>query len=781
MKKIVFLFLLVQSFILFAQDDKIENHYVDYFKLPRESLFLHSNKTSYITGEEIWFKVYTYDRKNHLSSKATTNIILGIYDEEGKQVGKKLFLAKDGFATGNIAIDPEWASGTYFLKVATNWMKNFEEDDSFVQKIRIINPNAQKAPFSQTYEKEYDIQFLPEGGHILSGVKNTVGIKAIDDTGKGTRSSGILFNAKGKEVATFKSNFLGLGKFSFTPVDGEIYTAKISLSNGKELEQQLPLSKAIGVTIQVNNLRSDKVIIDLLTNETSLERYQNERFKLLIHKDGTSKIIPIEFNNLRERISIDKKGLFKGVNTLTLVNSKEQPILERMFFNESQIRHHNVAITTKEHVGDSITYQIRSTISDSLSLYTSISVLPKETISYTPRHNILSAFYLQPYVKGFIENPRYYFTKMDRKKRYELDVLLLTQGWSRYDWNRIFRNPPKPNFEFEDGISVLGHLNNNLSKVKDLLLFPTAHNTSKFIHFDEKGKFLLKNFYPMSDEVLRFSLTSKRGKAKAPKIAVSSLQVLKKDSISTKAYEDYTSFYSRETVIPLNFITDETEVLDEIVISSRLDRVFNKIGGPPFQGKIIKINDSIAKQFVTLDQIINQQRFLLEYGEGAEISVKSIEKRPVVFYLDGQLIHNFHNFINTNTTSFEDVYIDYSYNNVLINGQNISEVIIVNVFSRISPFKDITLSDTPYRNIKLGIGFEPVKKFYTPRYVMYDIKSFRDNGVIHWEPNATVHSGEAFEMTTVNTGLKDISFYVEGISNKGDLISQIVRLNVTNK
>ena len=205
MKRILLLFFLFQTFLVSAQEKKVENHYVDYFKLPRESLFLHTNKTSYIAGEEIWFKVYAYDRRNNLSSKTTTNVYLGIYDEKGKQINKKLFLSKDGVASGSVLIDSTYTSGKYYLKTYTNWMKNFKEDDSYIQQIQVMNVDSGENKSNEETARAYDIRFLPEGGYLLNEVNNNVGIKIIDDTGKGTPSEGIILNSKGTEVATFKS------------------------------------------------------------------------------------------------------------------------------------------------------------------------------------------------------------------------------------------------------------------------------------------------------------------------------------------------------------------------------------------------------------------------------------------------------------------------------------------------------------------------------------------------------------------------------------------------
>ena len=67
----------------------------------------------------------------------------------------------------------------------------------------------------------------------------------------------------------------------------------------------------------------------------------------------------------------------------------------------------------------------------------SVSVLPSSTSAYTSDNNIISKFLFNPYIKGDIENPWYYFDNTDREKNHDLDLLLLTQGWSKYSWINI--------------------------------------------------------------------------------------------------------------------------------------------------------------------------------------------------------------------------------------------------------------------------------------------------------------------------------------------------------
>ena len=49
--------------------------------------------------------------------------------------------------------------------------------------------------------------------------------------------------------------------------------------------------------------------------------------------------------------------------------------------------------------------------------------------------------------------------KTNRKKLIELDLLLLTQGWSKYDWKDVFYTPITYQYESENGITLYGVLN----------------------------------------------------------------------------------------------------------------------------------------------------------------------------------------------------------------------------------------------------------------------------------------------------------------------------------
>ena len=119
--------------------DVLKESYNTYFALPRETVYLHLNKTIFLKGEEIWFSGYVYNRRTGLPFTETTNLYCGIYDNEGKQLTKELFYVENGSVSGHFKIPSEFGPGEYYIMAHTNWMKNFEEEDAFVQKISIIS------------------------------------------------------------------------------------------------------------------------------------------------------------------------------------------------------------------------------------------------------------------------------------------------------------------------------------------------------------------------------------------------------------------------------------------------------------------------------------------------------------------------------------------------------------------------------------------------------------------------------------------------------------------
>ena len=316
---------------------------------------------------------------------------------------------------------------------------------------------------------DIDAQFLPEGGQLLVGIENNVGVVVKDTLGFGVALlQGTLIDSKNMVVSTFTTNQFGLGKFAFTPKKNCDYTVKIKYDD-QEFSFSLGRVNDIGLAMHIENTDT-AVQLTLLTNTASLSMVKNTFFSLLIHNGNEAKTISLpKFKETTILKRIPRDLLFPGINILTVFDAKNTPILERLCFNYQGLSIDNTTTKSIIKEGDSLAIKLQYSKLDSLDRI-SVSVLPATTLAYQPHNSIMSYTLLQPYIKGAIENGSYYFQKIDDKTKNDLDLLLLTQGWSSYDWNTIFYDPPDYDFDFENGIGFKA-IREDI-KEKHFVLFP---------------------------------------------------------------------------------------------------------------------------------------------------------------------------------------------------------------------------------------------------------------------------------------------------------------------
>ena len=213
-----------------SNTEKIKNIIETYFQNDRENIHVQFNKDVYVNNEKIAFKGYVISKNNGGPSNQTTNVQLVIYDNQDQIVQKQLLYTNEGTFSGIIELTDKFKSGTYHFHFYTNWMNNFNEDDSYTQVIEIISKDE---PYSiKSDEPNWQtakVSFFPEGGSIIEETNNTVGVKITDCNQKGIEiQDGLILNSKSNEVSRFKTNKMGNGVFYFIPEKNENYTLKIT-------------------------------------------------------------------------------------------------------------------------------------------------------------------------------------------------------------------------------------------------------------------------------------------------------------------------------------------------------------------------------------------------------------------------------------------------------------------------------------------------------------------------------------------------------------------------
>ena len=327
---IVFLFMM-QAGVAFSQqqDISIQNSFETFVNNNyQEKVFLHTDKTVYITGETLWFKAYINDAANNFSFLSKICYV-EIITTDNKVILQEKIGIDSGAGNGSFLLPTSIRSGSYLIRAYTTWMRNFGPASFFEQPITIINPNKKPELKKITTADSIVIQFFPEGGNLVSGLDNNIAFKITNEYGKGINAKGFIVSGK-DTITTFATEKFGMGTFSLNPEKGKSYTAIIQLNNStvyKELQN--PLSN--GWVMQVKN-ESNALSIAISCN-IELEQH----VFLFIHTGNVvKKAVLLPLNNGKATAHIDRSEFGEGVSEITVFNEKKQPVCERLYFKRPE-------------------------------------------------------------------------------------------------------------------------------------------------------------------------------------------------------------------------------------------------------------------------------------------------------------------------------------------------------------------------------------------------------------------------------------------------------------
>lgn len=790
MKKLLLLaFVIGLSLNAFSQKKSLEDNYENYFKNTREVPFLHLNKTSFLKGEEIWLQAYVLEQNSKKLHPTTSNLYVGLFNDKGELKQQKLVHIKQGLGQASIEVDSSFTGSKYYIKASTNWMRNFDEDNSYVQEIKVIQ-KRRKTTKMVDEKSFFDFQVFPEGGHLLAGINNTLGVLIKDKNGKGVKADKIaLKNSNGDVVKEFSSNFLGIGKVSFNHTKGEKYTLEATLANGSKVSKVVPAAENRGVTLNVINPSASFVSVNLTTNPETLPQLVGKKYTILIHNTNFYYRNEIEFQprNNTYTLVLSNKKLAKGMNIVTVFDENNQPISERLFFNYDKDIFANTTVSSKVTPFDSLATTFANTADE--KLYLSASFLPSETKAYNPDNNIYSNFLLKPYIKGDIENAAYYFADTDRKKLNNLDLLLLTQGWSKYNWNNIFDSAPNTNFDFENGISVTGVLNKPLRKGNKILLVSEENNIVRDIQI-ENQKFTLENAFLKENSNLSFAVNYGDNLYEVQPVLQYSANYP-----SRRLDSKYFSKSDKSELEVSNFgqLSKGREILDEIRLKAAKKREYkNSPYGSITMMTGYRMKDRIIMPAETVVDFLIAKRFPVSRSAGDLIigprtlsSTNSgrgvLDDRSTTDIGDGK---NPNPVIRIYLNDMDISMSQWQLENIFLN--NVEEIFIgripkgfnenEQIYIYTQEFDEIASKANKFGKVVVNYGFSKEKSYYQPNYPSYRNETYINYGAVSWKPSVVVNANSTTTFNIPKNMQKNISVFVEGITESGKLVSKRIEI-----
>ncbi|MFC6876033.1 hypothetical protein [Flavobacterium myungsuense] len=756
----------------------IENYLESYFKYDREIIHVQFNKNKYVNNEDIAFKGYITSKNNTILAENTTNIQLVIYDSQKQIIQKKLLFANKGTFEGGIHLDDKFKAGKYYFHFFTNWMRNFIEDDSFVQIIEIID---KKGTYNfDTNEPNWEtaeITLFPEGGFIINDMINIVGVKITDCNQKGIEiSDGIIVDSKSNEISRFQTNHSGNGIFYINPYINETYTLKIK-SDKLNISKPLPRIQETGIIVSYNNnLNGQNLLINVKTNEKGVELYQNKKYDLLIQQNKKAILKEITFNNKQtnQLVNLDKKYLSNGVSSIRLIDENLNEITERLIYNYGT----NKSVTSLEArtiANDSI---ILFGKTDGILANLSISVLPGDNICAGQKRAILGTFYLNTYLEKPEINNYSYYDFENKKRKEDMELLMLNQSKSKYQWNNIKSNPPKMKYTFDKGVTISGTIDKVLkpnSKYK-IALFSFKDNVYEETTIDEQNKFKFENFYARDSTVFILQMMDKKN------VSVFTKMTTKVSSNSSPLYLSSTFDNSNCEVLKnpntsfafADSKTDPSVNLNEVFVQNNFKKEIltnkdkmsmNAQGYKIEEGQQGTVLDFIARHGYRtgVDFETNDAYIRTSYNLNSSSS-------PVV-YVDDIEQTDFNFLFNFELSEVDEIYIDKSgFSDNSSRGVGTIKVYLKKGGSSNKYFK------AQYYSMIVTNGF--VKNIEFKNSYFESQKEFYYFGTLNWTPTIKIKDNPNFEVKFPKGNQKEIKVQIEGFTPEGQLISEIKKISV---
>ncbi len=436
-----------------------------------EKVYVHTDKTYYVAGEDLWFNAYLVNGVTHQKSNKSKVVYVELINElDSVVISRKLF-TEENRVKGDIELPIKMKAGKYVLRAYTHYMKN--EDQSFffqkeipifsftdrqeIRSIDSINTTSSKLR-NPTRAMFPNIEFYPEGGYLIEGLTTKVAIKDKNQSLSSPSIVGFIEDTQGNWITDFKTFEFGLGSFFLKPEPNKTYRAVIETEHDR-FEYQLPTALKTGHTMSVLNIEKE-LRIDVKTN---LKNGLHNSF-IIAHQRG---IIAFERTlNTKEKcklLKVPNDILTSGILTITLFNNDKKPVAERLIYINREkdkvdikIKPNAESFTIKDKVHLNIQVEnaqgqvLPSTFSMAVR---NTDIVPQDIYS----ENIKTYLLLNSDLRGNIESPSYFFQKGDTiKKAYLLDLAMLTHGWRRFTWQELLEEKSKAHFEPEKGLYIKG-------------------------------------------------------------------------------------------------------------------------------------------------------------------------------------------------------------------------------------------------------------------------------------------------------------------------------------
>ncbi|MCH5720478.1 hypothetical protein [Niabella hibiscisoli] len=437
-----------------------------------------------------------------IPSGQSSSLYVELVDKENHVVLRNIFPVYYGTTIGGqIDIPENLVAGTYQIRAYSPVMLN-QPGFIFHKRVSIWGKEDKKKNEDIPGGKS-QISFYPEGGNMVKGLLNIIAFKAIDKYGMPLSVEGEIKSETGEVVTNFKSQHDGMGSFPIIPLPAGSYFATVK---GSDEKYPLPQSTDNGITFSVRNTAKGKQFRIQYngTSEALKPAYlvgQMENQVLFKHPIGGDKK---EITGV-----IPTADFYSGILQLTVFNKDEMPLAERLTFidNKDYVLPATLKIdtlNTEARKRNRFSISLTDTIIGNFSV--SVTDADSELDPFRSQ-TIHSWFLLNSDLRGYIHNPAYYFSNSSDSTQAALDLVMMTNGWTRFKWTDVAQNKlPQPRYKDQGYITLSGQILLEGTKKplanRDVIMMRSAVDTTTakrgqttLLQTDSSGRFKLDTLF----------------------------------------------------------------------------------------------------------------------------------------------------------------------------------------------------------------------------------------------------------------------------------------------
>ena len=119
----------------------IQQRILDYYqKVPKEQIYLHTDKPYYVPGDTVWFRAHLVDAVTHTPISRSRYVYVELLDNQADTLVQRIIVKcdSDGVFANALTLPRHLHGGGYTLAAYTQWMRNFPAERFFYKQLVVV-------------------------------------------------------------------------------------------------------------------------------------------------------------------------------------------------------------------------------------------------------------------------------------------------------------------------------------------------------------------------------------------------------------------------------------------------------------------------------------------------------------------------------------------------------------------------------------------------------------------------------------------------------------------